>query len=440
MTEKEQANVVLSRKAVFVRCCLKFISYIEPNSFSYDYSDNRVVGGTLICSDNNITKLYSKGYSSLELFDCSNNKLSDLCKLSFIANKSREYIYDENRYEEFQLGGTLNCSNNELTYLDMTKFTNLSDTNVSNNHLASLDVTKENSPILRSIDYSDQTIYADQLKCKMALSSLPGGDKADPTKIETNADSFTGAVFDGENFYTNPTNCFEYYYHTGVPLTKSNIYDPEEPIIVCSACNLVSTCSGAGSVDDENDSSNYDIMTVTVVAGSSSGEQPSYDDTGVLWSHCDLRHLDAKDATYTEEGNIDCWYCSACGRYYSDENGYEEISRETAVIPKLESTLKNKSYVSSTNITLGQKVKLTAVAEGGTEPYTYALMYKKATSSTWTKIGTKYGTEPTGSFKPGKAVPYDVKINVKDSTGKIKSKTFRLNVTKQGQYKTVITA
>ncbi len=170
-------------------------------------------------------------------------------------------------------------------------------------------------------------------------------------------------------------------------------------------------------------------MTVTVVAGSSSGEQPAYDDTGVLWSHCDLRHLDAKDASYTEEGNIDCWYCSACGRYYSDENGYEEISRETAVIPKLESTLKNKSYVSSTNITLGQKVKLTAVAEGGTEPYTYALMYKKATSSTWTKIGTKYGTEPTGSFKPGKAVPYDVKINVKDSTGKIKSKTFRINVT-----------
>ena len=53
----------------------------------------------------------------------------------------------------------------------------------------------------------------------MALSSLPGGNKADPTKIETNADSFTGAEFDGENFYTNPTNSFEYYYHTGVPLT-----------------------------------------------------------------------------------------------------------------------------------------------------------------------------------------------------------------------------
>lgn len=98
------------------------------------------------------------------------------------------------------------------------------------------------------------------------------------------------------------------------------------------------------------------------------------------------------------------------------------------MIPKLESILKNKSYVSSTNITLGQKVKLTAVAEGGTEPYTYALMYKKATSSTWTKIGTKYGTASTGSFKPGKAVVYDVMINVKDSTDKVKSKSFKINV------------
>ncbi len=91
--------------------------------------------------------------------------------------------------------------------------------------------------------------------------------------------------------------------------------------------------------------------------------------------------------------------------------------------------LANISTVSSENIVLGEKVTLNAAAEGGKPAYTYALMYKKASSSTWTKIGTKYGTASTGSFKPGKAVPYDVMINVKDSTGKIKSKTFRINVT-----------
>ena len=75
------------------------------------------------------------------------------------------------------------------------------------------------------------------------------------------------------------------------------------------------------------------------------------------------------------------------------------------------------------------RASLTAIAEGGTAPYTYALMYKKSTATSWSKIGTKYGTASTGSFKPGKAVPYDIMINVKDSTGKIKSKTFTLNVT-----------
>ena len=91
--------------------------------------------------------------------------------------------------------------------------------------------------------------------------------------------------------------------------------------------------------------------------------------------------------------------------------------------------LKNVSTISAESVKVGQAVKLTAIAEGGTAPYTYALMYKKSTATSWSKIGTKYGTASTGSFKPGKAVPYDIMINVKDSTGKIKSKTFTLNVT-----------
>ena len=102
--------------------------------------------------------------------------------------------------------------------------------------------------------------------------------------------------------------------------------------------------------------------------------------------------------------------------------------KETVVTVVASEELKNLSTVSSKNIALGDTVTLTAAAEGGTAPYRYALMYKKATSSTWTKIGTKYGTASTGSFKPGKAVVYDVMINVKDSTDKVKSKSFKINV------------
>ena len=94
--------------------------------------------------------------------------------------------------------------------------------------------------------------------------------------------------------------------------------------------------------------------------------------------------------------------------------------------------LVNNSKVSSTSVSVGDKVTLTAKASGGTAPYTYALLYKKSTASSWSKIGEKYGTTSTGSFKPSKAVDYDVQINVKDSAGTIKSKKFTVKVSESG--------
>lgn len=111
-----------------------------------------------------------------------------------------------------------------------------------------------------------------------------------------------------------------------------------------------------------------------------------------------------------------------------DANGKTVKKDFTLEVKAAAKALTNKSTVSATEVTKGTKVTLTAKAEGGTAPYTYALMYKKSTSSTWTKIGTKYGTASTGSFKPGSATTYDIMINVKDSTGKVKSKTFTLTV------------
>lgn len=101
--------------------------------------------------------------------------------------------------------------------------------------------------------------------------------------------------------------------------------------------------------------------------------------------------------------------------------------------------LSNKSTVTTT-ATVGEPIILNAVADGGTGDYTYALMYKKSTSSTWTKIGKKYGTQSTGSFTPKSAVKYDIMINVKDSSGTVKSKTFTVNVKAPLKNKTTINA
>ena len=46
-----------------------------------------------------------------------------------------------------------------------------------------------------------------------------------------------------------------------------------------------------------------------------------------------LKKVPAKEPTETAEGNIECWYCEICGKYFKDENGQTEISKEQIVIP-----------------------------------------------------------------------------------------------------------
>lgn len=116
-----------------------------------------------------------------------------------------------------------------------------------------------------------------------------------------------------------------------------------------------------------------------------------------------------------------------------DNTGKTEEKTFSLNVGNAVQALTNNSTVSAETVAKGTAVTLTAVAEGGTGPYTYALMYKKSGSSTWTKIGEKYGTASTGSFKPGSVGTYDIMINVKDSTGKVVSKTFKLNVTAASQ-------
>ncbi len=52
-------------------------------------------------------------------------------------------------------------------------------------------------------------------------------------------------------------------------------------------------------------------------------------------SHASLKHIDAKAATKDTEGNIEYWYCSGCGKYYSDKDGTKEIAKAATVTAKL---------------------------------------------------------------------------------------------------------
>ena len=47
-----------------------------------------------------------------------------------------------------------------------------------------------------------------------------------------------------------------------------------------------------------------------------------------------LTHVLSKDPTTSEVGNIEYWYCAACGRYFADSTGAKEITKADTVIPK----------------------------------------------------------------------------------------------------------
>lgn len=52
-------------------------------------------------------------------------------------------------------------------------------------------------------------------------------------------------------------------------------------------------------------------------------------------NHAALKHVTAKAATESAEGNTEYWYCEACGRYYSDAAATKEIAKADTVVAKL---------------------------------------------------------------------------------------------------------
>ena len=55
----------------------------------------------------------------------------------------------------------------------------------------------------------------------------------------------------------------------------------------------------------------------------------------IISNHTDLKHFPAKASTEDSEGNIEYWYCSGCGKYYSDKDGTKEIAKADTVTAKL---------------------------------------------------------------------------------------------------------
>ena len=84
-----------------------------------------------------------------------------------------------------------------------------------------------------------------------------------------------------------------------------------------------------------------------------------YGDTNPNHHGDKLKHVVAKDATTSEEGNIEYWYCKACEKCFSDADAKNKITQAQTVIPKRQSSGSNYSYYT---------IKATAGAGGSISP------------------------------------------------------------------------
>ena len=89
------------------------------------------------------------------------------------------------------------------------------------------------------------------------------------------------------------------------------------------------------------------------------------------------------------------------------------------------STLANNSTVSATAVTVGKTVTITGKSSGGTGTVQYAFYYKRGSATSWT-TKSAYGKATSVELTPAYADTYTVKVDAKDSSGTVVSKTFTI--------------
>lgn len=90
--------------------------------------------------------------------------------------------------------------------------------------------------------------------------------------------------------------------------------------------------------------------------------------------------------------------------------------------------LQNTSTISSDTIKLGETIKVSCSAKGGSGFYQYAVYYKKQAESKWT-TKQNYSSNISVSIKPANATKYDICVKVKDDKETIDKKYFVVSVT-----------
>ena len=90
----------------------------------------------------------------------------------------------------------------------------------------------------------------------------------------------------------------------------------------------VDGCTGSETKDCSGGTATCKDKAKCAVCGKTYGELDAK-------NHANLKHIDAKAATKTSEGNIEYWHCDGCNKYFSDKGGTKEIKKADTVTEKL---------------------------------------------------------------------------------------------------------
>ena len=261
-----------------------------------------------------------------------------------------------------------------------------------------------------------------ELSLSPATATVAAGQSVKLTATAKNADGtvkYSFIVSDGTTLQSAGTSSSVTWTPktAGTYVVAVNAVDNSADI---TATSTITVTKAGGSLTNSSTVSSDTIKpgTPVTITGSAYGGTAPYTyafyykkSTSKFWTTIGTEYGSASSASFTPGSAADYNVKTAV----KDSTGKVETKEFTLTADA--SLLVNNSTVSTTSPTVGSAVTITAKASGGTSPYTYAFYYKKSTSSTYTKIGTEFGTASTAEFKPGTKATYNVKVIIKDGAG-----------------------
>ena len=139
-----------------------------------------------------------------------------------------------------------------------------------------------------------------------------------------------------------------------------------------------------------------------------------------------LTKTPANAPTYTEEGNSEYWTCTVCGKYFADEEGKDEIEKDSWIIPKLDKLTQTiTAKAAKSKIVVGNTDKITVSGAKTTVTYKSSKTSLATVSAkgviTAKAPGTVTITVTAAATDQYKAATKTIKITVNPKATKISS-------------------